>query len=239
MTVTTEFLISSPSLPLVGLAESLESGQFECVHGLCLEHDSRVFVVYLEPTENVTEEELLALEEVVETTSLGRASGKAVYQITVELADVVSEAFAPERFTATQMEPTVVTPDGWYEHKLFQNYAAFNGMRSRCEEYGISVELISISQNPPESDESGQYGLTDRQHEALTLAIARGYYESPRQVTTEELAEEMDISQPSMSSLLRRAERQLLTTALGTESHLNVPCCTFKINSPDDAVGPE
>ncbi|MFB6141534.1 MAG: helix-turn-helix domain-containing protein [Halosimplex sp.] len=221
MTVTTEFLISSPSLPLVSLAESLESRQFECVHGLCLEHDSRVFVVYLEPTEDVTEDDLLAFEDVVEATSLGRASGSAVYQVTVELADVVSDAFAPERFTATQMEPTVVTPEGWYEKKLFQNFAAFNGMRTRCEEYGISIELVSISQNPPEAEESSQYGLTDRQHEALTLAIARGYYESPRQATTEELAEEMDISQPSMSSLLRRAERQLLTTALDAGPELN------------------
>jgi predicted DNA binding protein len=221
MTVTTEFLISSPSLPLVSLAESLESGQFECVHGLCLEHDSRVFVVYLEPDEEYSEEDLLAFDEVVEATSLGRASGNDVYQVTIELADVVSEAFSPERFTATQMEPTVVTSDGWYEKKLFQNYAAFNGMRRRCEEYGISIELISISENPPESGESNQYGLTDRQHEALTLAISRGYYESPRQISTEALAEEMDISQPSMSSLLRRAERQLLTAALDTEPHLN------------------
>jgi len=221
MTVTTEFLIRSPHLPFVDLASSLESGQFECVHGLCLEHDSRVFVVYLEPSEAVSKEDLLAFDEVVEVTSLGRASGKDVYQVTIELAEVVSEAFSPERFTATQMEPTVVTPEGWYEKKLFQDYGAFNGMATRCEEYGIDIDLISISQNPPERDESSQYGLTERQHEALTLAISRGYYESPRQVSTEELAEEMDISQPSMSSLLRRGERQLLTSALGTEPNLN------------------
>lgn len=221
MTINTEFVIRSSSLPLVSLAESLDSNQFECVHGLCLEHDSRVFVVYLEPNEEFSEKDLLAFDEVVEATALGRASGNDVYQITIELADVVSEAFAPERFTATQMEPTVVTPEGWYEKKLFQNYNAFNGMRTRCEEYGIEIELISISQNLPEDDDTSQYGLTDRQHEALTLAISRGYYESPRQVSTEELADEMGISQPSMSSLLRRAERQLLTSALGTEPQIN------------------
>ncbi|MFB6183749.1 MAG: helix-turn-helix domain-containing protein [Haloarculaceae archaeon] len=221
MTVTTEFLITSPALPLVSLTESLESNQFECVHGLCLEHDSRVFVVYLEPIEDVSEGDLSAFDEVVEATALGRTSGKDVYQITIELTDVVSEAFAPERFTATQMEPTVVTPEGWYEKKLFENYDAFNGMRTRCEEYGIEVELISISQNPAEDDESSRYGLTDRQYEALTLAIGRGYYESPRQVSTEELAEEMGISQPSMSSLLRRGERQLLTSALGSQPQID------------------
>jgi len=221
MTVTTEFLLSSSALPLVSLAERVSTSQFECVHGLCLEEDARVFVVYLEPTEDVSEGDLLALDEVVDATALGRASGKDVYQVTIELADVISEAFAPERFTATQMEPTVVTPEGWYEKKLFQNYNAFNGMRTRCEEYGIDIELLSISQNAPDGDESSQYGLTDRQHEALTLAISRGYYESPRQVSTEELAQEMGISQPSMSSLLRRGERQLLTSALGTQPEID------------------
>ncbi|MFB6108042.1 MAG: helix-turn-helix domain-containing protein [Haloplanus sp.] len=221
MTVTTEFLISSPSLPLVGLAESLPSNRVECVHGLCLEHDARVFVVYLEPSDDVSMDELSALDEVVETTSLGRASGKDVYQITVELADVVSEAFAPERFTAAQMEPTVVTPEGWYEKKLFENFSTFSGFTDRCEDYGISVELISITQNPPSPGESPQYGLTERQREALTLAISRGYFESPRQTSTEALAEEMGISQPSMSSLLRRGERQLLTATLGSQTQLN------------------
>ncbi|KZN24674.1 bacterio-opsin activator [Haladaptatus sp. R4] len=221
MTITTEFVIRSPSLPLVDLAESIPSNQVECVHGLCRERTARVFVVYLDPNDDVSEDELLAFDEVVETTPLGRASGKDVYQLTIELEDVVSDAFAPERFTASQVEPTVVMPDGWYEEKLFQNYNAFNGMRTRCEEYGIEVELISISQNPPEDDESSEYGLTERQEEALQLAIGRGYYEAPRQVSTEELAEEMGISQPSMSSLLRRAERQLLTSALGSQPQID------------------
>ncbi|GGM65057.1 putative DNA binding protein [Halarchaeum rubridurum] len=216
MTVTTEFLISSPSLPLVSLAESLSSDRIECVHGLCLEHDSRVFVVYLDPADDLTETALCAYDEIVEATSLGRSSGKDVYQVTVELADVVSEAFAPERFTAAQMEPTIVTPEGWYEKKLFEDYHAFNGLTNRCEEYGIDIELISISQDSSAPGDSSTYGLTDRQYEALTLAVSRGYFESPRRTSTAELAEEMGISQPSMSSLLRRAERQLLTATLGS-----------------------
>ncbi|GKZ16011.1 helix-turn-helix domain-containing protein [Haladaptatus sp. T7] len=221
MTITTEFVIRSPSLPLVDLAESIPSNQVECVHGLCRERTARVFTVYFDPNDDISEDELSALDEVVETTPIGQTSGKDVYQLTIELEKVVADAFAPERFTASQVEPTVVTPDGWYEKKLFQNYNAFNGMRTRCEEYGIEVELVSISQNPPEDDASSQYGLTHRQEEALQLAISRGYYESPRQVSTEELAEEMDISQPSLSSLLRRGERQLLTSALGSQPQID------------------
>ncbi|RJT07104.1 helix-turn-helix domain-containing protein [Halococcus sp. IIIV-5B] len=216
MTVTTKFLLSGPSLPLISLAELLPSGRIECVDGLCLERDSRVFIIYLDTTGDISTDDLTAFEEVVDATALGRSSGKDVYRITVKLDDLISEAFAPERFSTSQMAPTVVTPKGWYEKKLFECGGAFDGFIDRCEDYGISVECISIEQNSASTGESSQYGLTSRQYEALTLAIHRGYFESPRQTSTKELAEEMGISQPSMSSLLRRGERQLLNSTLGS-----------------------
>lgn len=221
MTITTEFVIRSPSLPLVGFVESLPSRQVECEHGLCLKRDSDVFVVHIDPSDDISEEDLSALDEVVETASLGRTNGKDVYRLTVELEDIVSEAFTPERFTAVQVEPMILTPGGWYEKKIFENYDTFNRLRTRFEEYGISTELISITQDSLSSNESPQHGLTDRQYEALTLAISRGFYETPRQVSAEELAEELEISQSSMSSLLRRGERQLLSSALEPHTQLN------------------
>lgn len=221
MTITAEFVIRSPSLPLTGFADSLPSKRIECEHGLCLKKDCDVFVVHVDPADDVSGDDLSALDEVVETTSLGRRDGRDVYRLTVELGDVVSEAFAPERFTAVEVEPVIVTPEGWYEKKLFESYEEFGGIRTRFEDYGISTELISITQDSDSTEEDPQYGLTDRQYEALTLAITRGYYESPRQVTTEELAEEMGISQPSMSNLLRRAERQLLSSTLEPQNRLN------------------
>lgn len=221
MTITTEFVLRSPSLPLVSIANSLQPNKIECVHGLCLERDSREFMIQIEPSNEVSEAELLALDEVVEATTLGHASGKVVYQLTVELKDPISEIFAPERFDAAQMEPTVITPEGWHEKKVFKNYEMFNEFQTRCKEYGVGIELVTIASNSDTANESREYGLTDRQHEALTLAISRGYYESPRQTSTDELAEELGISQPSMSNLLRRGERQLLTSTLDTQKHLN------------------
>lgn len=221
MTITTEFIIRSSSLPLVSIVNSLPPTTVECIHGLCLQREVRAFTIQLDPNEEVSETELLGLEGITEATMLGHASGKAVYQLTVDLTDEVSEVFAPERFDAVQVEPTTITSEGWYEKKVFKNYETLNEFQTRCKEYGISIELVSITPNQDTEDESPEYGLTDRQHEALTLAISRGYYESPRQVSTAELAEELDISQPSMSNLLRRGERQLLSSTLDTEQYIN------------------
>lgn len=104
---------------------------------------------------------------------------------------------------------------------MFESYATLSEFQAVCEENSITVDLQSIT-NGLVDDEASAYGLTDRQKEALTLALSRGYYETPRAVSAAELADELDISQPSMSDLLRRAERQLLASTLGDQRELPV-----------------
>jgi DNA-binding CsgD family transcriptional regulator len=52
--------------------------------------------------------------------------------------------------------------------------------------------------------------LTDRQHEILTAAYHGGYYETPRRVTGEALAESFGISSPTVYNHLQAAHRTLL-----------------------------
>jgi predicted DNA binding protein len=56
--------------------------------------------------------------------------------------------------------------------------------------------------------------LTDTQQEALVLAYERGYFESPRQVTLEELGEELGISQQAVGSRLRGGIKHILGSTL-------------------------
>ncbi len=52
--------------------------------------------------------------------------------------------------------------------------------------------------------------LTEKQREALDVAVSRGYFESPRKATLEELAAEFDISKQAFSQRLSAAERKVL-----------------------------
>jgi PAS domain S-box-containing protein len=60
--------------------------------------------------------------------------------------------------------------------------------------------------------------LTERQIEILTAAYHGGYYESPRGVTGEELADSFDISSPAIYNHLQAAHRALIEPLLGTTS---------------------
>lgn len=56
--------------------------------------------------------------------------------------------------------------------------------------------------------------LTDKQREALTLALEEGYYDRPRDASLTELASRLDISKSAVSQRIRGAERKLIESAL-------------------------
>ena len=57
--------------------------------------------------------------------------------------------------------------------------------------------------------------LTTRQHEALATAYELGYYKTPRTVSFEEVADELDCAPSTANELLRRAEATLVAALLG------------------------
>lgn len=56
--------------------------------------------------------------------------------------------------------------------------------------------------------------LSDGQREALSLAVEAGYYEIPRETTTEEIATEMGVSRRTFEEHLRRAENKIVKNLL-------------------------
>ena len=76
----------------------------------------------------------------------------------------------------------------------------------RKREVGVptrSSPLVSLEETLPE--------LTARQREVLSLAIEAGYYEIPRETTSEQLGAELGISRRAVDDHLRRIERKLLS----------------------------
>jgi hypothetical protein len=71
----------------------------------------------------------------------------------------------------------------------------------------VSLETLRDYEYTPGPVEA----LTDRQREVLAAAYDRGYFEVPRQTTTEDLAEAFDLDSSTVSEHLVRAQRNLLS----------------------------
>lgn len=104
--------------------------------------------------------------------------------------------------------------------ELPSEYDAGEVISSFQEEYGGEFvakreqEELTPLFSQRELDHALNERLTDRQREVLEFAFEAGYYEWPRETTGEELAEQLDISQPTLSEHLSAAERKLLSLLL-------------------------
>lgn len=70
-----------------------------------------------------------------------------------------------------------------------------------------------------ESVEQALDSLTERQREVLEVAHRHGYYEWPRESTGEDVAKSLDISAPTLTEHLRRAEAKLVAALLASADH--------------------
>ncbi|WP_435154442.1 helix-turn-helix domain-containing protein [Haladaptatus sp. DFWS20] len=83
-----------------------------------------------------------------------------------------------------------------------------------CQDAGFSVEIQNVHERTTLLKES--HRLTTQQYETLRSAIDRGYYDIPRKVTTEDLADELGISHQAISERLRRGHRSLVESGLSS-----------------------
>ncbi|ELZ04221.1 helix-turn-helix domain-containing protein [Natrialba aegyptia] len=103
--------------------------------------------------------------------------------------------------------------DGWWQARVrFHNRETLTQAYDRLNEMGISVDLRRITDVA--DSESGETRLTPEQHEALEAALEYGYFEIPRRISMEELADELGISHQALSERFRRAYETLVNEEL-------------------------
>lgn len=59
-----------------------------------------------------------------------------------------------------------------------------------------------------------EFQVTEKQHEALTLAYAGGYFNQPRDVTLQELSEKLGVTEPAVLSRLQNGQRNILENTI-------------------------
>jgi hypothetical protein len=107
----------------------------------------------------------------------------------------------------------VGTSEEWRLEVRGEDSEAISNFQSKCLEYNVPVQLASLNTLAP-MQSGNNFDLTEAQREALVLAYERGFYQSPREVTLDELAEELDITGQSLGSRLRRGTHRLIGNTL-------------------------
>ena len=105
--------------------------------------------------------------------------------------------------------------ENWTFEVRSSDQKSVSEFQSYCRENDIPIELTQLhALSPLKSDR--EFDLTDGQRSALVLAYSRGYFDSPRKATQDDIADELDISRQAVSSRLQRGLRRLVASTLIT-----------------------
>jgi len=111
------------------------------------------------------------------------------------------------------MVDTETTERGWLVRLLLPDRHALDTVWTYANSHDIAVDIIEVYGNDDPGGERS-YGLTEAQQTALEAAYEAGYFNEPRDVSLNEMAEELGLSSTAMSGRLRRGMRNLLSTTL-------------------------
>ncbi|WP_435154715.1 helix-turn-helix domain-containing protein [Haladaptatus sp. DFWS20] len=141
--------------------------------------------------------------------SLDRVGNRVLYRVEWSKA-VESLIYGIAEVGATILE--AYGDDIWRFRLRFNDHDSLSEFQTYCEQHDIHFRLDRVATEM--ESEQGEFGLTAEQREALVSAVERGYFDVPRGVTLGELADEIGVSQQSVSERVRRGAGSVLESVL-------------------------
>jgi hypothetical protein len=112
--------------------------------------------------------------------------------------------------------PPIEFKDGRLKLTFVGNLNEVKKLLARAEQVGQKFKILSLT-DARFSPDSFLQALTEKQRKVLSVAYARGYYDVPRKVDSEELAKTLNIVKSTLVEHLRKAEKRLITDIMGKE----------------------
>lgn len=171
-----------------------------------------------EPREETTE---TTCEAVRHPTILERSPSTLVTHLFVESLHTCDSIWA---LAARRLPPGVVIQSRRHSHhqefrllvRSEENVEVFYERFQDLLKDGISAQFGHLgSVDQWAYDSLSGVSLPEEQRSTLRLAVEKGYYETPRETTLDELAEESDLPRSTVSYRIRRAEAALTKGYLG------------------------
>jgi predicted DNA binding protein len=107
------------------------------------------------------------------------------------------------------------TDDVWSFRARFDDHGDVSAFYQWCVDAGVPITLEELHGRPRDDDATTE--LTDAQREAFLAALDTGYYDVPRAITLQGLAERLGISDTALSQRLRRGTRTVLSSTFRTD----------------------
>ena len=125
-------------------------------------------------------------------------------------------------------------PTRWYFRLRFPDQDDVSAFYDSCTDLRVELDVRGVYTPTEESDRDD---LTSDQREAITMALRRGYFSTPRETTLGELADDLDISQQALSDRVRRATEKVVRRALTSSASASASPSEGERERERDATG--
>lgn len=191
------------------LADTAASDTVRVRYGGFSEDGPRTYVCSVTGDISALDSRLATTDGVLSHAFLRRRTDYAVVHLVSELNEY--EIWLQRVFTEqslTMIPPVDVEEDYSFVFRLIgQPEDLQHAIADASEQLPLDVERIGNYNQP---DERITASLTDRQIEAVEQALASGYYDIPREGTTEDVAAALECAPSTASQHLRKAESALV-----------------------------
>ncbi|AHF99753.1 bacterio-opsin activator [Halostagnicola larsenii XH-48] len=173
-----------------------------------------VYFVSLFAEDYAAIKETMAADETVSSADrVATFENQAIYRVT---ANTEREIVPDQCIKCGIYVFSIVSGDpGWIVRIHLPDRDTLADFQNYCRENDISFWITQLHESTASAEES--YLLTEEQREILSMAYFAGYYNIPRTVSQDHLAEQLGISNSAVSQRLRRAVAQLLSVILEGE----------------------
>ena len=145
-------------------------------------------------------------------TPLDRLEGRVLYRIEWEDPGGLIEAIEIHGAAVLEAEGN---PKQWYFRLRFVDRDDVSAFYDFCTDRRVELDVRGVY---TPSEESDRDDLTSDQREAITMALRRGYFSTPRETTLGELADDLDITQQALSDRVRRATEKVVRRAVASSA---------------------
>lgn len=149
-------------------------------------------------------------ETVVAWTSLASGGGDHLYRVRVGADRLAVRAYRHALRLDGYLIGARIDAAGWDFRLLFPDRVAVSAFARQCDADGMEPTVQALS-DTEECHAGPTYDLTSVQAETLRAAVECGYFDVPRRVTLETLADDLDVSKQAVSERLRRGLSSLLS----------------------------
>lgn len=150
---------------------------------------------------DVVKAEIESHESIIELEVIGRTN----HEMTIEFSTDQPLLLFSSKASGTAIQMPVRIENGIANVEVTGSRDRLSSLCEHLEALDLEFDVAYVQEY---SDPGGM--LSDRQRELLCAAVDRGYYDSPRECTLTELAEDFGIAKSTCSEILHRAEGQIV-----------------------------